>query len=177
MSRLRLLLSFAALLCAVIVVPAQAQREKFTPEELAIIKQKFPEAKRTVTGLRYVITKEGEGEPAAAGDVVSVLYRGMLMDGRVFNEALDPAHPFSFRLGRGNVVEGWDQGLKLMKPGSKMTLIIPFELAYGTKGNPPAVPREASLIFEIEMLKIEYAPKPPAPPPEPPKRKKVLGVF
>jgi len=177
MSRLRLLLSFAALLCAVIAVPAHAQREKFTPEELAIIKQKFPEAKKTITGLRYIIQKEGEGEPAASGDMVSVLYRGMLMDGRVFNECVDAAHPFTFRLGRGNVVEGWDQGLKIMKEGSKIILIIPYELAYGTKGNPPAVPREASLIFEVEMLKIEHAPKPPAPPREAPKRKKVLGVF
>ena len=146
--------------------PLFAQREKFTPEDLVIVKSKWPEAKRTITGLRYVMLAEGTGDTARSGDMVSVVYRGSLINGTVFNEYLDKTKPFSFRLGRGQVVDGWDQGLKLMREGSKMTLIVPYELGYGTRGNPPAVPRETSLVFEIEMVKIERGSQPPPPPPE-----------
>jgi FKBP-type peptidyl-prolyl cis-trans isomerase len=90
----------------------------------------------------------------------------MLLDGTVFNKMPNPESPkpFTFRLGRGAVIDGWDQGLKLMREGGKMLLIVPFELGYGTRGNPPAVPRQATLVFEIEMQKIERStPLPPEP--------------
>lgn len=146
-------------------LPAFAQREKLPPEDLAVVNEKYPEAKRTITGLRFIQVQEGHGEPARAGDLISVLYKGMLLDGKVFNEVKDPKEPFTFRLGRGAVIDGWDQGLKFMKEGSKYIFIVPHELGYGTRGNPPAVPRQATLIFEVEMLKIERntATPPPAP--------------
>lgn len=168
MKRLRYLLS---LLCLTVLVDSlHAQRERLSPEDLAVVQQKWPNAKRTTSGLRYVITEPGTGEPARHGDQVTVLYKGMLIDGKVFNEATNRDQPFTFRLGRGQVIEGWDQGLRFMREGAKMTLIVPYELGYGTRGNPPMVPRQATLIFEIEMLKIERAaplsshlPPPPKP--------------
>lgn len=156
----RFLLSLSALLLCLVALPLRAQRETLTPQDQEFVKQKWPEAKRTVTGLRYIIEKEGTGAPAAPGDQLSVLYTGRLLNGTVFNECHDPANPFVFRLGRGNVIEGWDQGMRLMTEGSKMLLIVPYELAYGTRGNPPLVPRASTLVFEIELLKIERGPNP-----------------
>lgn len=124
------------------------------------MKEKWPDAKRTVTGLRYIVEKEGTGDPVNPGDQVSVLYTGRLLDGTVFNECHDPANPFTFRMARGLVIEGWDQGLRLMREGGKMTLIVPYELGYGTRGNPPMVPRAATLVFDIELLRIERGPNP-----------------
>lgn len=147
-----LLFAFACL--TVLPVDAKAQREKLPPEDLEIVQKRWPEAKKTSTGLRYVIIREGEGEKAKPGDLIKVLYRGMLLNGQVFDEAQDPQQPFTFRLGRGNVIEGWDQGLQLMKRGTKMVLIVPYELGYGTRGNPPKIGRRATLIFEIEMIEI-----------------------
>ena len=169
--RLKLSLLFT-LLFSLCISPVFAQREPLTDEEQAIVEKRWPEAKRTITGVRYVIEREGNGLPARSGDLVTVLYKGMLLNGTVFNEALDPAKPFVFRLGRGLVIDGWDQALKVMNEGSKATLIIPFELAYGTRGNPPAVPKQATLIFEVELLKIERGTQPPAPAPVEPKKKK-----
>ncbi len=168
----RFLLALLGLAAVFTASSAYAQREKLSPEDLAIVNQKWPNAKKTITGLRFVITEPGTGETAASGDLVSVLYKGSLINGTVFNEVLDKASPFTFRLGRGNVIDGWDQGLRFMREGSKMTLIVPFELGYGTRGNPPAVPRQATLIFEIEMLKIEKAAPSTAPEPAPKDKKK-----
>jgi FKBP-type peptidyl-prolyl cis-trans isomerase len=167
----RLLFSLAGLLLGVLASPLHAQRETLPPQDQEIVKQKWPDAKRSISGLRYVVEKEGTGDPANPGDQVSVLYTGMLLDGTVFNEAKDPNNPFTFRVGRGLVIEGWDQALRLMREGSKMTLIVPYELGYGTRGNPPHVPRAATLVFEIELLKIERGPN-PQPVLEPPAKKK-----
>lgn len=171
MRRMRYLLSLLCL--ATLAGTLHAQRERLSPEDLTIIQQKYPTAKRTTSGLRYVITEPGTGEPARHGDQVSVLYKGMLIDGKVFNEATKREEPFTFRLGRGQVIEGWDQGLRLMREGGKMTLIVPYELGYGTRGNPPMVPRQATLVFEIEMLKIERAEPPKSHLPPPPKPQEV----
>lgn len=148
-----------------------AQFDPLSFKDQAIVDKRWPNAKKTITGLRYVITQEGHGAPARPGDVVSVIYRGMLLDGTVFNEFLDPTKPFTFRLGRGQVIDGWDQGLRFMNEGSKMILIVPYELGYGTLGNPPAVPRKSTLVFEIQMLKIQREAPPPPLPPEPKKKK------
>lgn len=161
MFRLSLPLALLALFAS--SLPVCAQREKLSPEDLEIVNKRFPTATRTITGLRYVIDREGHGEPARSGDIVSVVYKGMLINGTVFNEYLDPKDPFTFRLGRGQVIDGWDQGLKYLKEGGKMTLIVPFELGYGTKGNPPAIPRQSTLIFEVELVKIERGSATPPP--------------
>ena len=150
----RHLLSFT--LAAVLAAPlVHAQREKLPPEDLEFVEKNFPNAKKTVTGIRYIVMREGQGEPAKPGDKVSVLYIGRLLNGKVFDQQLDPQHPFPVRVRRGEVIEGWDQVLQLMKKGEKRMVIIPPELAYGTRGEPPSIPRSATLVFEMEVLDID----------------------
>lgn len=132
-----------------------AQREKLPPEDLAVVEKRWPEAKRTGTGIRSIILKEGSGKSPVPGDKVQVLYTGQLLNGEVFDKQLDPAKPFSFRIKRDQVIAGWDEALQFMKPGEKRLVIIPYELGYGTKGNPPSIPKRATLVFEIELLRIE----------------------
>lgn len=149
-----------------------AQREKLPPEDLESVEKQWPQAKKTSTGLRYVMLKEGEGEPAKPGDLISVLYRGWILNGKVFDEAQDPAQPFTFRLGRSMVIQGWDQGLQLMKRGGKMLLIVPSELGYGSRGNGPEIPRNATLVFEIDLLELKREEPLPSTLPPPPAEKK-----
>ena len=89
-----------------------------------------------------------------AGDVVSVLYKGTLLTGAVFERNLDPKNPYVFRLGRGEVIPGWDQIFQMMKPGSTWMVIVPPELAYGSRGRAPRVPPDSTLVFEIQLLKV-----------------------
>lgn len=133
----------------------RAQREKLPPEDLEIVNKTWPNAKRTSTGLRYVVLAEGQGELAKPGDMVKVLYTGWLLDGTVFDKSIDPEKPFQFRLGRNNVIDGWDQGLQLMRPGEKRLFIIPYELAYGTRGQAPSIPPRATLVFEVQLLEAK----------------------
>lgn len=129
-----------------------AQREKLPPEDLAFVEKTWPTAKKTSTGIRYIVMHEGQGELLKPGDKVDVLYVGRFLDGKIFDQALDPAHPFSFRVKRGDVIEGWDQILQFMKRGEKRLVIVPPELAYGTRGQPPVIGRDATLVFEMEVL-------------------------
>lgn len=145
----------AFVLLALPVVVARAQREKLPPEDLEFVNKTWPHAQRTSTGLRYVVLAEGHGEIAKPGDMVRVLYTGWLLNGTVFDEAKNPDKPFQFRLGRNNVIEGWDQGLQLMRPGEKRLLIIPYELGYGTRGQAPSIPPKATLIFEVHLLEAK----------------------
>jgi FKBP-type peptidyl-prolyl cis-trans isomerase len=142
---------------ALFALPAvvHAQREKLPPEDLEMVKKTWPNAVRTSTGLRYVMLAEGKGDLAKPGDLVRVLYTGWLLDGTVFDKSLDPTKPFEFRVGRHNVIEGWDQGLQLMRPGEKRLFIIPFELAYGSRGQSPSIPPRATLVFEVQLLEIK----------------------
>lgn len=138
---------------AVVLAPnLHAQREKLPPADLEYVEKTWPDAKKTSTGIRYVILREGEGPSPKPGDKVNVLYVGKLIDGRVFDEAKDPTQPFTFRVRREMVIEGWDQILQLMKRGEKRLVIIPPEMAYGTRGQPPKIGRNATLIFEMELL-------------------------
>lgn len=129
-----------------------AQREKLPPDDLEYVEKTWPQAKKTMTGIRYIIQKEGDGPSPKPGDKVNVLYVGRLLDGKIFDQSQDPAQPFSFRVRREAVIEGWDQILQLMKKGEKRLVIIPPELAYGTRGQPPKIGRNATLVFEIELL-------------------------
>ena len=133
---------------------AQA-RSGFNWDELQQIDQKWPQAKTTTTGLRYVVLQEGTGPKAKAGEVVKVLFKGMFFDGRVFDQTSDPSKPFTFRLGRGEIIDGWEEGISMMAAGEKRILIVPYELAYGSRGQPPRIPRQTSLVFEVELLSIE----------------------
>jgi FKBP-type peptidyl-prolyl cis-trans isomerase FkpA len=109
----------------------------------------------TESGLKYTDLKEGEGTAAKKGDTVEVHYTGWLTDGKKFDSSVDRKKPFSFKLGAGEVIKGWDEGVAGMKPGGKRKLTIPPELAYGKKGFPGAFPPDATLVFEIELLKIK----------------------
>jgi FKBP-type peptidyl-prolyl cis-trans isomerase len=132
-----------------------AQREKLPPEDLELVEKNFPDAKKTVTGIRYIIEAEGTGEPARSGDVVSLIYAGRLLNGQVFDQNISRTHPFVFRVDRGMVIQGWDQIILQMKAGERRLVIIPSELAYGSRGSPPRIPRHATLVFLIEVLEIK----------------------
>jgi len=149
--------AFLLLVIACFPLVVRAQREKLNPDDLAYVQEKYPEAKRTSTGLRTILLKEGKGNLIHPGDTVEALYEGKLLRGKVFESALDPAHPFSFKVGRDGLIDGWEEGLQLMRPGEKRILIVPYELGYGSRGNPPRIPREATLVFTIEILAVHPA--------------------
>ncbi len=140
----------------IFAVPAlQAQREKIPAEDLAYVEKTWPEAKKTNTGIRYVILQAGTGEKPKPGSNVAVLYTGKLLSGVTFDENLDKEKPFIFRVARDQVIQGWDQILQLMNVGEKRVVIIPPELAYGTRGQAPKIPRNATLVFVVELLEIK----------------------
>jgi len=115
--------------------------------------------KKTATGLYYVIQKPGTGPSPKKGQKVTVNYTGQNLDGKKFDSNTDPAfghvEPFTFDLGRGSVIEGWDQGVALMNKGMKATFYIPSWMAYGTKGGGDKIPPNAVLIFDIELLNFK----------------------
>lgn len=109
-----------------------------------------------VTELVIKDTQPGTGREAKAGDTVSVHYTGTLYpSGKKFDSSLDRHEPFSFKLGAGQVIKGWDEGFQGMKEGGKRTLIIPADMAYGPMGAPPDIPPNATLKFDIELLKVQ----------------------
>ncbi|MBN4051275.1 FKBP-type peptidyl-prolyl cis-trans isomerase [bacterium AH-315-M05] len=116
----------------------------------------------TTSGLQYVITKKGDGKKPKKGDKVVVHYTGKLTDGSVFDSSVERGQPFSFNLGVGQVIKGWDEGIALLQVGDKATFTIPPELGYGKRGSPPVIPADATLIFDVELMDVveKVAPKP-----------------
>jgi len=108
----------------------------------------------TSSGLQYEELAEGTGEVAAAGHSVEVHYTGWLKDGKKFDSSLDRNRPFTFRLGAGQVIKGWDEGVAGMKVGGKRKLVIPASLGYGSRGAGGLIPPNAELTFEVELLKV-----------------------
>ena len=96
----------------------------------------------------------GAGAEATAGQTVGVHYTGRLTDGSKFDSSLDRGRPFSFQLGAGEVIQGWDQGIAGMKVGGKRRLTIPPALGYGARGYPPIIPANATLVFEVELVSV-----------------------
>ena len=142
---------------ALLAVPAaRAQREKLPPEDLEIVEQNWPNARKASTGIRYIIQQTGEGPSPVPGDLVAVLYTGRLLNGTTFDSSADPTRPFTFRVGRELVIQGWDYIIQQMKRGERRLVIIPPELGYGTRGQPPRIPRNATLVFVIELVDIKH---------------------
>jgi FKBP-type peptidyl-prolyl cis-trans isomerase len=110
-------------------------------------------------GLKYTDTTVGTGAEATAGHKVSVHYTGWLYNngekGKKFDSSLDRGQPFSFGLGTQQVIKGWDEGVAGMKVGGKRTLIIPPELGYGARGAGGVIPANATLMFDVELLKVD----------------------
>jgi len=109
---------------------------------------------KTATGLRYKITQtNAEGKPAKRGDNVQVHYTGTLLDGTKFDSSVDRGQPISFAVGTGRVIPGWDEGIMLLKEGEKARFVIPPYLGYGERGAGGAIPPNAILIFDVELVK------------------------
>lgn len=109
----------------------------------------------TPSGLKYYDLKKGKGAPPKSGQRVSVHYTGWLTDGKKFDSSRDRGEPFSFSLGKRQVISGWDMGVAGMKVGGKRTLIIPSDLGYGSRGAGSAIPPNATLVFDVELLDVK----------------------
>jgi len=107
-----------------------------------------------ITELKMEILQEGTGEGAVKGNTVTVHYTGTLLDGTKFDSSLDRGTPFSFELGTGQVIQGWEQGILGMKVGEKRKLLIPSDLAYGANGAGGVIGPNEALIFDVELLEI-----------------------
>ena len=110
-------------------------------------------------GLKYTDTKPGDGTTAKAGNKVSVHYTGWLSDngakGKKFDSSVDRNEPFDFVLGAGEVIRGWDEGVAGMKVGGKRKLTIPPDLGYGARGAGGAIPPNATLVFDVELIEVK----------------------
>ncbi|MDX1776434.1 MAG: peptidylprolyl isomerase [Desulfobulbales bacterium] len=131
----------------------KAAREKEKREkQMATIKEKWPNAQSTDSGLMYEVVKKGSGDrKPGIGDNVSAHYTGMFLDGRKFDSSVDRGDPIRFPVGTGRVIKGWDEALLDMTKGEKRILIIPPDLAYGARGRGP-IPPNSTLVFEVELL-------------------------
>jgi FKBP-type peptidyl-prolyl cis-trans isomerase FkpA len=109
---------------------------------------------KTESGLQYWDIKVGTGQEAKSGDKVKVHYTGWLTSGKKFDSSVDAQKPYSFTLGQGSVIKGWDEGVAGMKVGGKRQLRIPPELAYGEDGYKKIIPANATLIFDVQLLSI-----------------------
>ena len=109
----------------------------------------------TPSGLKYEDLVEGAGPSPKAGQMVSVHYTGTLLDGTKFDSSRDRGAPFAFQIGRGRVIKGWDEGVLTMKVGGRRMLTIPGDLAYGARGAGDLIPPDATLVFDVELLKVQ----------------------
>jgi peptidylprolyl isomerase len=109
----------------------------------------------TPSGLKYIDLKEGDGLSPKTGQQVTVHYTGTLENGKKFDSSRDRGRPFSFKIGVGQVIKGWDEGVATMKIGGQRILIIPAELGYGSRGAGGVIPPNATLVFDVELLEIK----------------------
>lgn len=109
----------------------------------------------TSSGLKYVDQVLGTGDVAVAGKTTTVHYTGWLENGKKFDSSVDRGQPFSFPLGGGRVIRGWDEGVEGMKVGGKRKLTIPSDLGYGSRGAGGVIPPNATLIFDVELLGVK----------------------
>jgi len=121
--------------------------------DATVIRQQFANARSLRSGLLYVLRNPGTGTASPSiGQEAIVNYDGRLLDGTHFDSSYQRGAPYTFRLGTGAVIPGWDEAFLTMKKGEKRTLIIPYWLAYGIAGNPPTIPPRATLVFDVELV-------------------------
>ena len=132
-----------------------SQQKQIDQDEVLIkeyIAKNNLQAQRTSSGLYYVVKEKGAGQQAKQGDTVQVHYIGKLLDGKEFDSSVQRGVPFEFQLGRGMVIRGWDEGIALMNVGEKGMLLIPSALGYGARGAGAAIPPNAVLVFDVELV-------------------------
>ncbi len=137
----------------------EGSREKRLAEEKAKVEEALNKIaagfNKTDSGLRYQIIQEGSGVKAEKGKMVSVHYKGQLVDGTVFDSSYKRNQPIDFALGVGQVIPGWDEGVGLLKVGDKARFVIPSDLAYGSAGAGGVIPPDATLIFDVELMNVK----------------------
>ncbi|MGB3074518.1 MAG: FKBP-type peptidyl-prolyl cis-trans isomerase [Chitinophagales bacterium] len=112
-------------------------------------------AQKTSSGLYYILEKQGDGARAESGKTVTVNYTGKFLDGKVFDSSLSPGHsPLEFKLGAGQMIKGFDEGINMLNVGGKATLIIPSSLAWGNRAQ-GAIPANAVVVFDVELMGVE----------------------
>jgi FKBP-type peptidyl-prolyl cis-trans isomerase len=127
---------------------------ELTTQDSLLVDRLYPTATVLKSGLRYIVRAPGSGPTPRLGDTVVANYAGRLLNGTQFDSSYARGVPFSFQVGTGQVIKGWDEAFLSMKKGEKRTLIIPYWLGYGEQGNPPDIPPKATLIFEVELVDI-----------------------
>ena len=135
----------SALMAALLAVPTFAAQDA---------KKVAAKTVTTASGLKYIDVVVGKGAAPAAGKQVKVHYTGTLENGKKFDSSVDRNEPFSFVIGVGQVIPGWDEGVMTMKVGGKRKLIIPAKLGYGTRGAGGVIPPNATLLFDVELLAV-----------------------
>lgn len=130
---------------AITASPAGAQQESTSAGKDTVT---------TASGLKYVMTHQGKGKKPKTGDLAVVHYTGTLLDGTVFDSSRD-REPFAFRLGKKQVIRGWDEGIALLRVGDRATFIIPANLAYGERNNIASIPPNSTLVFDVELLDVK----------------------
>lgn len=122
--------------------------------EQNLIKEQWPDAITTPSGLKYVVVEEGDGGNPAKGAMVTVHYTGKLLNGKKFDSSYDRGQPIDFPVGKGQVIKGWEEALLAMKKGEKRVLIIPPQLGYGPSGRGP-IPPNAYMVFDVELVNFK----------------------
>lgn len=151
MKRVTLFLAVVAIVAAGCKTTQKSQTGK--------VKEPKVDTITTDSGLRYRIWKKGDGTKAEKGDKVSVHYAGRLLDGSPFDDSYKRGKPFSFPLGAGRVIKGWDEGIAYLSVGDSATLIIPAELGYGAADR-PTIPANSTLIFDVQLMNVKKIIKP-----------------
>jgi FKBP-type peptidyl-prolyl cis-trans isomerase len=151
------LIGVAVVIGLALLVTARAKKETQNqqPQANAAVVTAAGAVVTTSSGLQYQILKEGSGTAALSGKKVSVHYTGWLIDGKKFDSSVDRGQPFQFQLGAGQVIKGWDEGVAGMKIGEKRKLTIPSSLGYGERGAGGAIPPNATLVFDVELLGVQ----------------------